>query len=186
MTRSSGPNYREGSCQIFFGLGPKSDLVLEPSRIWSWSQLGFGLGPNSDLVSDPNSDLVLDPNSNLVSDPGLSEPGYSEDGYSEVTWNPVTPNRCSTLVISWHLDFFLDFFFDFFFFDFLIFLIFATTSITYFTLLNPMAMYIGKGHILFYFLVLVLIYFDNGHRWKVVDLLIYMILVLFHIELRHL
>ena len=101
----SDPNPIWSRTQIRFGLGTKSDLVLEPSRIWSWSQLGFGLGPNSDLVSDPNSDLVLDPNSDLVSDPGLSEPGYSEDGYSEVTWNPVTPNRCSTLVISWHLDF---------------------------------------------------------------------------------
>ena len=91
------PNPIWSRTQIRFGLGTKSDLVLEPSRIWSWSQLGFGLGPNSDLVLDPNSDLV--------SDPGLSERGYSEAGYSEVTWNPVTPNRCSTLVISWHLDF---------------------------------------------------------------------------------
>ena len=143
----SDPNPIWSRTQIRFGLGTKSDLVLEPSRIWSWSQLGFGLGPNSDLVSDPNSDLVLDPNSDLVSDPGLSEPGYSEDGYSEVTWNPVTPNRCSTLVISWHLDFFFDFFLIFF--CIYLFLIFATTSITYFTLLNPMAMYIGNGHFCF-------------------------------------
>ena len=70
-----------------FGLGPNSDLVSDPTWIWSRTQLGFGLGPNSDLVSDP----------------GLSEPGYSEDGYSEVTWNPVTPN---TTTILWCSTFF--------------------------------------------------------------------------------
>ena len=85
-----------------------------------------------------------------------------------VTLNMVTPKLlgtrlhrtgCSTLVISWHLEFFFStffwllfflFFFIFYFLEFLFFeffVIITTTSITYFTLLNPMAMYIGNGHI---------------------------------------
>ena len=39
--------------QLGFGHGANSDLVSEPTRIWSRKQLGLGLGANSDLVSEP-------------------------------------------------------------------------------------------------------------------------------------
>ena len=119
------------------GLGPNpiwvsdpADLISDPTRIWSWTQLGFGLGPtqlgfglgpNSDLVSDPNqiwsriqirfglgskSDLGLGSKSDLVSDPNpiwsWSQVGFGLGANSDLVSDPTRIwSRTQIPIWSW-------------------------------------------------------------------------------------